>query len=84
MTYTINDHIQLKRVSSISASPDGRWLAVAVQRLDRDGAKYLGDIWKLPLDGSAAIQLTRGECNDANPKFRHDGSLGFLSNRLPN
>jgi Tol biopolymer transport system component len=84
MTYTINEHIQLKRVSSISASPDGTWLAVAVQRLDRDGAKYLGDIWKLPVDGSTPIQLTRGECNDTAPKFRHDDALGFLSNRLPN
>jgi dipeptidyl aminopeptidase/acylaminoacyl peptidase len=84
MTYSINDHIQLKRVSSIAASPDGTWLAVAVQRLDRDGAKYVGDIWKLPIDGSAPIQLTRGDCNDTAPRFRSDGALGFLSNRLPN
>jgi dipeptidyl aminopeptidase/acylaminoacyl peptidase len=84
MRYSINEHIQLKRVSSIAASPDGTWLAVEVLRLDRDGAKYVGDIWKLPVDGSPPIQLTRGESNDTIPRFRHDGSLGFLSNRQPN
>ena len=35
--YTVEDHIQLRRVSSIAASPDGTWLAVAGQRLDREG-----------------------------------------------
>jgi dipeptidyl aminopeptidase/acylaminoacyl peptidase len=84
MTYTVAQHIALKRVSEIAASPDGKWLAVSVQRLDRDGAKYVSDLWKLPTDGGPAVQLTRGECKDTAPCFRHDGALGFLSNRQPN
>jgi dipeptidyl aminopeptidase/acylaminoacyl peptidase len=84
MTYSVNDHIKLKRVTSIAASPDGRWLAVAVQRLDREGAKYVGDIWRVPTDGSTPTQLTRGDTQDSAPCFRHDGALGFLSNRQPN
>jgi dipeptidyl aminopeptidase/acylaminoacyl peptidase len=84
MAYSINDHIKLGRVTSIAASPDGTWLAVEVQRLDRDGAKYVGDIWKVPVDGSSPAQLTRGDSNDTAPRFRHDGALGFLSNRQPN
>ena len=64
MTYSVQDHIKLKRVTSIAASPDGRWLAVAAQRLDRDGAKYVGDIWKVPTDGSTPMQLTRGDTQD--------------------
>jgi dipeptidyl aminopeptidase/acylaminoacyl peptidase len=82
--YTVEDHIQLRRVSSIAASPDGSWLAVAVQRLDREGTKYASDLWRVPVDGSAAVQLTRSDSRDAAPCFRHDGSLGFLSNRQPN
>nr|MCU0950269.1 hypothetical protein [Burkholderiaceae bacterium] len=82
--YTVEQHIALKRVSFITPSPDGTWLAVVVQRLDRDGAKYVSDLWKLPTDGSAAVQLTRGDCKDVAPCFRHDGALGFLSNRTPN
>jgi dipeptidyl aminopeptidase/acylaminoacyl peptidase len=84
MAYSVQDHINLKRVTSIAASPDGNWLAVAVQRLDRDGAKYVGDIWKVPTDGSTPAQLTRGDTQDSSPCFRHDGALGFLSNRQPN
>ena len=84
MTYTVQQHITLKRVSDIAASPDGKWLAVAVQRLDRDGAKYVSDLWKVPTNGTPAVQLTRGESKDSAPHFRHDGALGFLSNRQPN
>ncbi|HVG04888.1 MAG TPA: prolyl oligopeptidase family serine peptidase, partial [Burkholderiaceae bacterium] len=82
--YTVEQHIALKRVSAIAPSPDGTWLAVAVQRLDRDGVKYVSDIWKVPTDGSDAMQLTRGDCKDAAPCFRRDGALAFLSNRQPN
>ena len=84
MTYTVEQHIALKRVSEIAASPCGKWLAVAVQRLDRDGAKYASDLWKVPTDGGAAVQLTRGDSKDTAPCFRHDGALAFLSNRQPN
>jgi dipeptidyl aminopeptidase/acylaminoacyl peptidase len=84
MTYTVDQHIALKRVSDIAASPDGEWLAVSVQRLDRDGAKYVSDLWRVPTDGSPAVQLTRGESKDSAPCFRRDGALGFLSNRQPN
>ncbi|MGE5336596.1 MAG: prolyl oligopeptidase family serine peptidase [Gemmatimonadota bacterium] len=84
MTYTVEQHVALKRVSDIAAAPDGTWLAVVVERLDRDGAKYVSDLWKVPTDGSPAVQLTRGDSKDRAPCFRHDGALGFLSNRQPN
>ena len=82
--YTVDQHVALRRVSALAASPDGRWLAVCVQRLDRDGAKYVSDLWKVPTDGGPATQLTRGDSKDSAPCFRHDGALGFLSNRTPN
>jgi dipeptidyl aminopeptidase/acylaminoacyl peptidase len=82
--YSVEQHVALKRVSAIAPSPDGRWIAVAVQRLDREGAKYVSDLWKVPTDGSAPTQLTRGESKDVAPGFRSDGALGFLSNRQPN
>ena len=82
--YTVEQHIALGRVSSIAASLDGTWLAVCVQRLDRDAARYVSDLWKVPVDGGPAVQLTRGDSKDSAPCFRHDGALGFLSNRTPN
>ncbi|MGE5666474.1 MAG: hypothetical protein ACM3ZD_07565, partial [Betaproteobacteria bacterium] len=83
LPYDVESHIRLGRVGSIAASPDGRWLAVAVQRLDAEGTKYVSDLWRVPTDGGAAVQLTRGDSKDAAPCFRHDGALGFLSNRKP-
>jgi len=83
VTYTVEQHIALKRVSALAPSPDGAGCG-AVQRLDREGAKYVSDLWKVPTDGSAATQLTRGDCKDTAPCFRHDGALCFLSNRQPN
>jgi len=82
--YTVEDHIRLRRVGSIAPSPDGTWLAVGVQRLDREGTQYVSDIWRVPTDGGPAVQLTRGESKDVAPAFRHDGALAFLSNRQPN
>jgi dipeptidyl aminopeptidase/acylaminoacyl peptidase len=75
--------IALRRVGAIALAPSGDWVAVAAQRLDADGAKYASDLWKLPLDGGRAVQLTRGDHNDGAPCFRADGALGFLSNRPP-
>ncbi|HUN90462.1 MAG TPA: S9 family peptidase [Burkholderiaceae bacterium] len=83
MTYRVADHIALRRVERATPSPDGRWLAVEVKRLSHDGSRYLSDIWRVPTDGSAATRLTRGECNDSAPCFRHDGALAFLSDRRP-
>jgi hypothetical protein len=67
VTYDVEQHIALSRVSDLAAAPCGTWLAVAVQRLDRDGAKYASDIWKIPTDGGAAVQLTRGDCREVAP-----------------
>ena len=79
ISYTVESHIQLRRVGGIAASPDGTWLAVSVQRLDIEGTKYVTDLWRVPIDGSAAVQLTRSDSKDVAPCFRHDGALGFLS-----
>ena len=72
--YTVEQHIALKRVTAIAPAPDGTWLAVAVQRLDREGTKYVSDLWKVPTDGSAPLQLTRGDCKDTAPCFRRADS----------
>jgi dipeptidyl aminopeptidase/acylaminoacyl peptidase len=84
MAYSVEQHIGLRRVGAVAAAPDGRWLAVAVQRLDQERSRYVSDLWKVPLDGSAAVQLTRGDSRDTAPGFRRDGALAFLSNRQPN
>ncbi len=79
--------VSLGRVSSIAVSPDGAYAVCGVARLnvgDEEsgaGAKYVSDLWRVPLDGSAATRLTFGEYNDRAPCFRRDGALGFITNR---
>lgn len=73
--------IELRRCCEVVWSPCGTWVCVAAQRLDAKGAKYVSDLWRVPLDGGQAVQLTRGESNDSAPCFRRDGALGFTSNR---
>ncbi len=75
--------IRLNRVSAFAVSPCGTWAAVAVARLDGDGGKYQSDLWRVPVAGGPAVQLTRGDSDDTAPCFRRDGALGFLSNRKP-
>jgi dipeptidyl aminopeptidase/acylaminoacyl peptidase len=76
---------KLGRVSEVVPSPDGSWAAVEVQRLDAQGTRYVSDLWSVSLERGARPprQLTRGDCRDRSPRFRRDGSLGFLSNRNP-
>jgi dipeptidyl aminopeptidase/acylaminoacyl peptidase len=81
--YTVEQHIELRRLAEVASAPDGTWLAVSVQRLDKERARYVSDLWKVPVDGSAAVQLTRGDSRDTSPCFASDGSLAFLSNRQP-
>ena len=84
--FSVTDLIKLKRVTGVAYAPCGTWAAVAVERLDQEGSRYAVDLWKVRLDGQGGAsggvqQLTRGPSRDHSPCFRHDGALGFLSNR---
>lgn len=81
-SFTPKQLIELNRVMGIAPSPCGTWLAASVGRLNAKGNGYIRDIWRVSLvDETPSVQLTFGDSNDISPCFRHDGSLGFLSNR---
>lgn len=73
--------IRLHRVSTFAPAPCAQWAAVVVERLSDDEARYVSDLWRVPLDGGAAVQLTRGEQSDRAPAFGADGALYFISDR---
>lgn len=81
MSFDAERLIRLQRVAAVAPHPDGAWIAVQVERLSVDGARYVSDLWRVPLDGGAAVQLTRGEKSDRSPAFAADGGLCFLSDR---
>ncbi len=72
---------QLPLLISVSAPalhPDGSWAVVSTSRPDFDADGYVGQLWRVPLDGSGPRRLTRGQ-QDSRPRFSPDGTLlGFL------
>jgi dipeptidyl aminopeptidase/acylaminoacyl peptidase len=74
----------VKRVSSVTPSPDGSKVAFVVAEAVMDGEKseWLSQIHVANADGSDARQLTRGEKSATSPRWSPDGRwIGFLSSR---
>ncbi len=68
----------LTALSAPAVSPDGRSAVVAVTRPDFDADAYVGQLWRVPLEGGAPVRITRG-FRDTAPRLSPDGSLvGFL------
>lgn len=76
---------QLDRLYSVSrpaVHPDG-WAVVSATRPDFAADAYVGQLWRVPLDGGAPHRITRG-FRDTAPKVSPDGRLiGFLRAAAP-
>lgn len=72
------EHLTLLRSpTSLSVHPDGRRIAVAVQRIELDKDTYLSEIWLVGPD-AAARRFTWGD-RDSAPRWSPDGRwLAFL------
>jgi dipeptidyl aminopeptidase/acylaminoacyl peptidase len=70
----------LRTPGTPAVSPDGRIAVVSVTRPDLDADEYAGQLWAVPVDGSApARPLTSGH-RDTAPAFSPDGRwLAYLS-----
>jgi dipeptidyl aminopeptidase/acylaminoacyl peptidase len=75
------DYVAIPRVAGLRLSPDGSWLAAAVQTLSADGKKYLTSLWRIDTTGGPPRRLTRSAEGEASPRFLPDGSLLFTSKR---
>lgn len=74
----ISDLPLLHSVSRPTIAPDASAAVVAVTRPDVGADAYVGQLWRVPLDGGEPRRLTRG-FRDSAPAFSPDGSLvGFL------
>jgi dipeptidyl aminopeptidase/acylaminoacyl peptidase len=80
--HDLADYVAMPRVTALRLSPDGSWLAAAVQTLGPDPKKYVTSIWRIAVDpGGRPARLTRSAEGEGGPEFLPDGSLLFVSKR---
>lgn len=80
--YTIQDQIQLKRVSGFKVSPDGTQVVVVLRSTDLEANKGRMDLWLVGADGTGFRQLTSHEGNETDPVWAPDGkAIYFLASR---
>ncbi len=76
--------MQIKRISGVQVSPDGKRVVYAVRQalLDAGKSEYLTHIHLGNADGSGSIQLTQGDKSCDDPQWSPDGKwIAFGSTR---
>ena len=92
--HDLGDYVAIPRVTALRLSPDGSWLAAAVQTVGPEPKKYVTSIWRLPAGpagrpgepgtgdhAAGPARLTRSAEGEGGPEFLPDGSLLFVSKR---
>ena len=76
--------MQIKRVSHVRVSPDGKRVAFVVANavMEPEKSEWLSHIYLAAADGTGAVQLTQGEKSSTFPEWSPDGQwIAFLSAR---
>ena len=79
---TIDDYFAIKSVHDPQLSPDGKWVAYAVDQAILKTDKSETRIWMVPATGGEAIPLTAEVTSCKHPRWSPDNRyLAFLSDR---
>ncbi len=76
------DMIQLAPPSDPQLSPDGRTVVFTRSEADWKQSKRIQHIWRVSVDGGAAVQLTAGADGENSPRWSPDGrTIAFVAKR---
>ena len=81
---TIDDILEMKAVGAPTVSPDGTQVLYTVRQWEseQDRMESRTRIWKVPVAGGPARQITFGERGDSQPQWSPDGRyISFVSAR---
>ena len=80
--FTINDLINVRRVSDPQVSPDGRMIAYTIADTDKAANKRTTQIYLVPIEGGEPKQITTGDKSSSSPRWSPDGKrIAFISAR---
>lgn len=79
-TISADDLLALKSVSDPQISPDGKWVAYTVERVDIEADESSTQLFMASIDGKDIVQLTAEDYSASTPRWSPDGlQLGFLA-----
>lgn len=77
---TIDDLLALQSVSDPQVSPDGKWIAHTVRRIDVEADASSSQIFMVLIDSGEVVQLTSDDSDASTPRWSPDGRyLSFLA-----
>ena len=80
--FTFYDMIKMKRLSQLTVSPDGRYLAFVVTSYDLKTNSHTTDVYILDQSQHVLSNITNGHGSSFNPVFAPDGGSLYYLNTL--
>src|SRR2546423_3743307 len=81
-SFTINELINVRRVSDPQVSPDGKWIAYTIADTDKAANKRTTQIYLVPIEGGEPRALTSGDKSSSSPRWSPDGKrIAYTSAR---